>query len=128
MARIYTEYREHYKSVILDKASIQKAEPKVDYQHYLYFENERSSDKYFEGQKNGLIKLMNLVMEQELTEKQREAVLLVKGQNLKQYEAAEIMGVTPSTITRHLKAAQKKFDDALRFYECKPTYTDEFSN
>lgn len=91
----------------------------IDYQHLQYFQNQESSDEANKIKRAGLMKLFKLVYEQELTDKQKEVVYLVKVRGLKQKEAAEFIGIDKTTVSRHLKYAQKKFDDALKFYECK---------
>lgn len=107
------------------ETNCERAVDKMDYQHYQFFQNESSSKKYYANKKLGLTKLMNLVMEQELTDKQREVVILVMARGMKQNEVAKLVGVSPSTVNRHLKAAQKKFDYALKFYDCKPDFLND---
>ena len=98
-----------------------KNEDIVDFLNYTYFKSNKPLDMYNETRKKSLLSLIKAVMDNELTEKQRQAVLLVKAQRLKQKQAAKIMKISNSTICRHLKAAQKKFDVAFRYFEYNKT-------
>lgn len=98
-----------------------KNEDIVDFLNYTYFKSSVPLDLYNASYKKSLLNLTQKVMTDELTDKQRQAVILVKARGLKQKQAALRMGITASTISRHLKAAQKKFDYALKFFELNKT-------
>lgn len=117
MAVVYCSRDRGFKQ---DNHSI-KNEDIVDFLNCTYFKSSKPSDTYNETRKKSLLSLIKAVMENELTDKQKQVVLLVKAQGLKQKDVAQIMRVTNSTVCRHLKAAQKKFDIALRYFECNKT-------
>jgi len=102
-----------------------KVDDFVDYQNHIYFLNDKQADEYNESRKKSLLALMQSVLENELTDKQKQAVLLVRGMQLKQQQAGEIMGIERSTVCRHLKYAQKKFDRALKHFELNQTHRAE---
>ncbi len=87
----------------------------IDYLYYSLHKND-NSDNYYKLQNAALIKLYTKVFNEELTPAQARIVQLVKVENLKVKEAANILGVNPSTVSRGLKAAQKKFDLAFSYY------------
>lgn len=89
-----------------------------DYQYFLLQKNKSESDKYSTQQKKALIKLIFLVIETELTDIQRRVVILTKIKGLKGKEVANLLGVNPSTVSRELKSAQRKFDRAYEHYSC----------
>lgn len=101
-----------------EKRVKQKSGNILDYEYYQYFKNDTSSNEYYESRKAELLRVIRLVINNELTEKQRECVLLVKADGMKQRDVAKTLGISDSTVSRHLKAAQKKFDAALVYYEC----------
>ncbi len=74
------------------------------------------SELYSEGdnaalwQKTGA--LMSRVMRRELTERQREAFRLHVGEGLSQKEIADLWGVHPSVVCRHIARAR----DVVRHY------------
>lgn len=87
----------------------------VDYAYYLFHRKDNTS-----GQRSvrtrALLKIISIVMEDELTDKQREAVELCKFKGMSNKEAAEILGVSESTICRHLQKASEKFEHAYKYY------------
>lgn len=87
-----------------------------DYLNFQYYENESSSNVFYRNKTKELSRLVNKVIVTELTEKQRECVMLVKSKGLKQKEAASQLGISKSTVSRHLKAAQNKFDRAYEYF------------
>lgn len=76
-----------------------------DYRYWLLHATDEGCDEYYRNKKRTLIKLIKAVMENELTDKQREVVTLVKIQGLKGKDAAHILNINPSTVSRHLEAA-----------------------
>lgn len=89
-----------------------------DYQYFLLHKNDSANDRYYSWQKKALVKLILFVLENELTDVQRRVVILTKINGLKNKEAANLIGVDPSTVSRELKAAQKKFNRAYEHYSC----------
>lgn len=87
-----------------------------DYLNFQYFENESLSNEYYQNKTKELSKLVNKVIVTELTEKQRECVMLVKSKGMKQKDVASQLGVSKSTVSRHLKAAQNKFERAYEYF------------
>lgn len=89
-----------------------------NYKHYIFYKQDKECELYYKKKSKALIELVNYVMQNELTSKQRDAVILVKIKGLKSNEAADILGIDASTISRHLKGAQRKFDRAYEYFEC----------
>ncbi len=60
--------------------------------------------------------LLGQVLREELTQRQREILLLYEGQGLTQKEIAEHFGITQSVVSRHVQRALrrvKRFTDKL---------------
>lgn len=91
---------------------------KFDYEYFLHHAKDKVSKAYCDRNKNALLKLIKLVMENELTDKQRQVVILVKLNGLSSKEAARELNLSESTVSRHLSAAKRKFDNAYKYFDC----------
>ena len=63
-----------------------------------------------------LKRILHKAIQSELTERQRECVLMYYFQNMQMKEIAENFGLSPSTVSRHISAAQKKLRHIVAFY------------
>lgn len=90
----------------------------LDFEYFMLHKFDNDSDNFSERKIKAMLNIMRKVVDEELSEKQRECVIMVKFQGLKQNEVASVLGLNPSTVCRHLKGAQKKFDNALRYFDC----------
>lgn len=98
----------------------------LDYQYFLQSQNDLQSRIYIGRHKKALTALAIKVIKTELTPKQREIVILTKVRGFKNKDVAKMLGVNPSTVCRHLKQAQKKFDNAFEYYiRLKPLLINE---
>lgn len=88
----------------------------VDYEFSLVESSSSRTESYYDNQKTALVNLIKTVIDEELTERQRDIVVLVKIKGLTSKEVAETLCINPSTVCRHLKAAQKKFDRAYQHF------------
>ncbi len=59
--------------------------------------------------------LLNIALKTELTGRQRECLEMYYYKNLKMVEIASLLSVSPSTVTRHIKAAQKKLRNLAKY-------------
>lgn len=91
------------------------------YQNYKYFKSDIEIDKYYKSLQKSMLNLINLVMREELTDNQRQAVILCKIKGIKQKEAAKILKVDKSVISRQLKSSQKIFNRAIKYFLCNQT-------
>lgn len=91
------------------------------YQNYKYFKTDEHTDRYYKTLKQSMLNLIGLVMREELTDNQRQAVILYKIKGIKQKEAAKILKVDKSVISRQLKSSQKIFNRAIKYFLCNQT-------
>lgn len=52
----------------------------------------------------------------ELTDRQRECVILYYIDNMKMKDIADKLEITPSTVTRHIKSGIKRLQNLARYY------------
>lgn len=64
-----------------------------------------------------MVLLTEFVLYEMLGEKEREYLLLNKVKGFSMVEIAKAQNVNPSTVTRAIQAAQKKFDKVYDFFE-----------
>ena len=69
--------------------------------------NESSIDK--------MKQILCLALQCELTRRQRQCLELYYYKNLKKYEIASALSISPSTVTRHIKAAEKKLKSIAKY-------------
>ena len=87
----------------------------IDKVSYDFFQ--RSSNLGGNNKKREMLKrILHKAIQSELTERQRECVLMYYFQNMKMKEIAESFGLSPSTVSRHISAAQKKLRHIVAFY------------
>lgn len=91
---------------------------KLEYQYSQYFINEKNSSEFYDRQKRGMSKLAMEVLYEELTPRQRQIFILVHAEGFSQTQVAQELGLNKSTVSRHLKLAQKKFDKAVKHFNC----------
>ena len=59
--------------------------------------------------------LLSIALKTELTGRQRECLEMYYYKNLKMVEIASLLSVSPSTVTRHIKAAHKKLKNVAKY-------------
>ena len=59
--------------------------------------------------------ILCLALQCELTQRQRECLELHYYKNMKKCEIAEVLSITPSTVTRHIKAAERKLKSVAKY-------------
>lgn len=55
-------------------------------------------------------------LKSELTERQRQCVTMYYYDDMKMKEIASTLSLSPSTVTRHIKAAQRKLKNVAKYY------------
>lgn len=86
----------------------EKNDNKVSYSKYCNpLTNKKDIDK--------LKQLLSVAMLYDLTQRQRECLQLYYYENKRMCEIASLLSVSPSTVTRHIKAAQKKLKDLAKY-------------
>lgn len=78
---------------------------------YSAYTNNSTNKKAIDNMKH----LLSIAMACELTQRQRECLVLYYYDNKRMNEIASILSVAPSTVTRHIKAAQKKLKNIARY-------------
>lgn len=70
-----------------------------------------------------LLKVQPDIIDEVLTERQKEIIEYVFFDNYTQKETAEMLGINPSTVSRHIKASLRKMrryfelcDEAIKYY------------
>ncbi len=90
---------------------------KLDYYYHISHINDEFSEKYYFRRNKALLKLASYVVDNELSDRQKEIFLLhISGQSNKYI--AELLNVNPSTVTRSLALSQKIFDKAYKHFQC----------
>ena len=67
------------------------------------------------AQKNRLRKNLQRAIQEELTPRQREMLLMLYSQNCSPTEISRTLGVAPSTVSRTLARAKKRLERALKY-------------
>lgn len=62
-------------------------------------------------------KFLNMAIDKELTEKQKHCLTEYFFNGKRMYIIAKEMNLNPSTVTRHIKAAQKRLKNIASYYE-----------
>ena len=96
-----------------------------DYRHPVYNSFDiRYLSAHNKRELKALLSVQRNIVDEVLTEKQREVVEYVFFDNYSQKDVAEMLGVNPSTVCRHLKRSFEKIrpclelcDDAIRYYK-----------
>ncbi|MBQ8860857.1 MAG: sigma-70 family RNA polymerase sigma factor [Ruminococcus sp.] len=78
---------------------------------YSMYDNNSTNKKAIENMK----KLLSMAMVSELTQRQRECLVMYYYENKRMNEIASILSLSPSTVTRHIKAAQKKLKSIAKY-------------
>lgn len=81
-------------------------------------------EKDEQRRQKALLFLLGFVMKYELTQNQRECLYLAKIKGFKIKEISTMRKVTPSTVCRHLKSAQKIVDKAFEHFTCISKFVD----
>lgn len=55
-------------------------------------------------------------LSEDLTSRQRECITLYFYDNMKMKEIAAVLSLSPSTVTRHIKAAKRKLQNVAKYY------------
>lgn len=61
-------------------------------------------------------KIMRKAICEELTYRQRECLTMYYFENKKMKDIAKMLGLSPSTVTRHIKAAKKRLINIAKYY------------
>lgn len=92
---------------------------KFDYLNYKYLLSEEESKATQKLKTKMLMRIVRDVYNNELTQKQREVFYHVMIKELKQKDVAKLLGLSCSTVSRHLKAALRKFEKGYSYFlEC----------
>lgn len=78
-----------------------------------YFVNEENNSEKMEKIKTILYKVIN----QKLTAKQKQIIILYYFENINTIEIAKMLGVNKSTISRTLNRAKNTIKDYMEFYD-----------
>lgn len=62
-------------------------------------------------------KILIRAISSELTARQRDCLMLYYIKNMKMREIARTLSLSPSTVTRHIKAAKEKLRRIAQYYE-----------
>ena len=65
--------------------------------------------------RSAMLSAIRQISERELTQRQRTAMNLCFFEGMSVTEAASIMGLNKSTVSRHLNAAKSRIEQALRY-------------
>ena len=65
--------------------------------------------------KKELLRAVSSAVQNELTERQKECIVLFYGQNFSVQETAKILSICPSTVSRHLKKARNRIKRVLQY-------------
>ncbi|MBQ8539459.1 MAG: sigma-70 family RNA polymerase sigma factor [Ruminococcus sp.] len=60
--------------------------------------------------------ILCLALQCELTQRQRQCLELYYYENMKKYEIADALSISPSTVSRHIKAAERKLKSVAKYY------------
>lgn len=86
----------------------EKNDNRVSYSMYC---NPSTNKKDIEKMKQ----LLSVAMLYDLTQRQRECLELYYYENKRMNEIASLLSISPSTVTRHIKAAQKKLKGLAKY-------------
>ena len=89
-----------------------------DYIHFLRSSKNKSTEEFYKRRNKALLKLVEHIIDNELTDKQKEVFLLHINQGLNNKQIASLLGVNASTISRSLASSFKIFDKAYKHFEC----------
>lgn len=87
----------------------------LDYEYFLKHSNDKPT--FANNRRRALLKLVSQVINNELSAQQRTCVVLVKVKGYSQKDTAKELGVNPSTVCRHLQAAERKFNLAYKHFK-----------
>ena len=80
----------------------------------IYYENHRGKTNHRERAQ--MLKILKRVIDNELTDQQRRCVILYYFRHMKMRDIASELGVSPSTVSRHIKAALRKMKKIGDYY------------
>ena len=61
-------------------------------------------------------RILRKALKSELTDRQRQCITMYYIDNMKMYQIASSLSLSPSTVTRHIKAATKKLRNLAQYY------------
>lgn len=93
-----------------------------DYLHIDYSSRDKKNRKYYIRKTQALISLVQCVVNNELTDKQRTVFKLVFVQGLSPEQTSKKLDVNSSTVSRHLKAIQAHMDRAYQHFKSVEHY------
>ena len=59
--------------------------------------------------------VLYVALNSELTLRQRQCLELFYYKNMKKYEIADMLSISPSTVSRHIKAAERKLKSVAKY-------------
>lgn len=65
---------------------------------------------------NTMKRILSKALSQELTERQKECIELYYFRDMKMKDIAAMLSVSPSTVTRHIKAAKRRLIHVAQYY------------
>ena len=89
-----------------------------DYKNFLRCSKNKDTEEFYKRGNKALLKLAGYIIDNELTDKQKEVFLLHINQGLNNKQIALLLGVNDSTISRSLASSFKIFDKAYKHFEC----------
>lgn len=79
-----------------------------------YYNNE--SDGSDDVKHRKMLCLLRNIMNGELTEKQKRCVFLYYGEMMKMKDVADEMGISVSSVSRHIKKARTRIEKTMKYY------------
>lgn len=79
---------------------------------YSRFSSYGSNKADIEKMKHILLKALS----EDLTTRQRQCITLYFYDNMKMKEIARVLSLSPSTVTRHIKAAKRRLQKVAKYY------------
>ena len=79
-----------------------------------YYNNE--SDISDDSRHRKMLCLLRNIMNGELTEKQKRCVFLYYGEMMKMKDVADEMGISISSVSRHIKKARTRIEKTMKYY------------
>ena len=63
-----------------------------------------------------MLKIIKKIIQNDLTQRQKECLIMYYKKNLKIIKISKILGICPSTVWRHIKISQKKIKNIIKYY------------
>ena len=63
-----------------------------------------------------MLKIIKKIIQNDLTQRQKECLIMYYKKNLNIIKISKILGICPSTVWRHIKISQKKIKNIIKYY------------